>query len=199
MKSSPVVAHTFIAAAIHSLLNNVGEDAAREGLKDTPDRVAKAWLEEWASGYSQKPEDVLKSFKDGAENYDQLILVRDIPFYSHCEHHITPFFGRAHVGYIPGRRIVGLSKLSRLVDIFAKRLQVQERLTCQVADAIDQYLDPEGVGVVLEARHLCMESRGIAKPGTVTVTSALRGSLLTQPEARAEFLQLTRSAPNVAV
>ena len=174
------------------------ERTVRPGTEDTPRRVADAWME-WTSGYEQNPADVLKAFKDGADGYDQLILVRDIPMYSTCEHHLAAFFGRVHVGYIPNGKIVGLSKIPRLVDVFARRLQVQERLTKQIADALQEHLDPKGVGVVIEARHLCMESRGIAKTGTVTITSALRGCLLTEPSARAEFLQLTRSRPNVAV
>ena len=132
---------------------------------------------------------VLKVFEDGAENYDEMVLVKDIPFYSHCEHHMAPFFGTATIAYIPNGKIVGLSKLSRLTKVFANRLQVQERLTAQIADAIVKHLDPRGVGVVVRARHLCMESRGICQQGHHTVTSALRGRM-TVPEVRAEFMQL---------
>lgn len=171
------------------LLQYIGEDPTRGGLKETPARFLRAWGE-WCSGYGKNPADVLKTFEDGAENYDQMIVVQDIPFYSHCEHHLAPFFGTATVGYIPDKRIVGLSKLSRVVDIFARRLQVQERLTVQVVDALNEALAPKGVGVLLKARHLCMESRGICKSGHTTETSALRGLLLEKDAAKAEFLAL---------
>lgn len=175
------------------LLQYIGEDPSRGGLKETPARVLKAWAE-WTDGYAQEPKNVLKHFQDGAERYDEMVLVRDIPVYSHCEHHLAPFFGVAHVAYIPEGRIVGLSKISRLVDIYAHRLQVQERLTSQIGDALSEHLKPKGVGVVLECRHLCMESRGIARQGALTVTSAMTGVMLTKPEARAEFLSLVRHA-----
>ena len=173
------------------LLQFIGEDPERGGLKETPQRVTKAW-EEWASGYGKDPKTILKVFDDGGEAYDQIVLVRDIPFYSHCEHHLAPFFGTAHVGYIPDGRIVGLSKLPEVVDIFARRLQVQERLTNQIADAIWDNLKPKAVGVVMSARHLCMESRGKKKSGSSTVTSALRGTMLTEPDCRAEFFNLIK-------
>lgn len=171
------------------MLQYIGEDATREGLKETPARVIKAW-DEWFSGYKVDPVAVLKTFEDGAQNVDEMVLVKDIPFYSHCEHHLAPFFGVAHVGYIPKGKIVGLSKLPRLVDVFARRLQVQERLTNQIADAIATVVEPVGVGVVLECRHLCMESRGIQRAGTTTMTSAMRGVMMTKPEARAELMAL---------
>lgn len=176
---------------ITRLLQFIGEDVKRGGLMETPNRVIKAW-EEWTSGYSRDPKAALKVFKDGGEAYDQVVLVRDIPFYSHCEHHLAPFFGVAHVGYIPDGNIVGLSKLPELVDIFAKRLQVQERLTNQVADALWENLKPKGVGVVMSARHMCMESRGKKCRGSSTVTSALRGTMLTEADCRAEFLNLIK-------
>jgi GTP cyclohydrolase I len=179
--------------ACKSLLTAIGEDPNRGGLIETPKRVAKAWCE-WTAGYGKEPADILKVFEDGADGCDQLVLVRDIPVYSHCEHHMAPFFGVAHVGYIPDQRIVGLSKLSRLVDIFSKRLQVQERMTNQIADALVQHLKPKGVGVMVECRHLCMESRGIARAGASTVTSALRGVLLEEPECRGEFMHLVRAS-----
>jgi GTP cyclohydrolase I len=172
------------------LLSFVGEDPTRGGLQETPKRVLKAW-KFWTSGYDRDPAAVLKVFEDGAERVDEMVLVRDIPLYSHCEHHLAPIFGVAHVAYIPDGKIVGLSKLSRLVDIYARRLQVQERLTNQVADALAEHLKPKGVGVVLECRHLCMESRGVCQQGHVTVTSALRGVLRDDAAARAEFLNLT--------
>lgn len=173
------------------LLNVIGEDPERGGLVETPARVVKAW-QAWTSGYGKDPRDVLKVFEDGAENYDEMVVVRDIPFYSHCEHHLAPFFGTACIAYIPDGYVVGLSKLSRVLDIYARRLQVQERLTNQVADAINDHLAPKGVGVVIKARHLCMESRGICQQGHHTVTSALRGAVKDQPETRAEFLSLVK-------
>lgn len=173
------------------MLQFIGEDSARGGLLETPHRVVKAW-EEWCSGYKKDPATILKAFEDGAESCDQIVLVRDIPFYSHCEHHMAPFFGVAHVGYIPDGKIVGLSKIPELVDIFAKRLQVQERLTNQIADALWQHLQPKAVGVVVSARHLCMESRGKKKIGSSTVTSALRGTMLSEPDCRSEFFNLIK-------
>lgn len=159
----------------------------REGLQETPERVAKAW-EFWTRGYGMNPADILKTFEDGAQAYDEMVLVKDIPLYSKCEHHLADIFGTACVAYIPDGRVVGLSKLSRLVDCFARRLQVQERMTAQIADAIDTHLKPKGVGVLIRARHMCMESRGICQQGHHTVTSALRGAMKEQPAARAEFL-----------
>jgi GTP cyclohydrolase I len=175
------------------MLQRIGEDPTREGLKETPKRVVKAWSE-WYSGYGQRPEDVLKTFVDGAENYsgDEMVIVSGIPVYSMCEHHMAPFFGEAAVGYIPSGKIVGLSKLHRLVDMFARRLQVQERLTNQIADTLVSALEPRGVGVLIRARHLCMESRGVRAANSTTTTSAVRGVLLDKPEARAEFLELVR-------
>lgn len=161
----------------------------REGLQETPDRVAKAW-EFWTSGYSRSVGDVLKTFEDGAEGVDEMVVVKDVPFYTHCEHHMAPFFGTATIGYIPNGKVVGLSKLSRVLDIFARRLQVQERLTCQVADALMEHLQPKGSAVVLKARHLCMESRGVCQQGHHTITSALRGAFKDEPDTRAEFLRL---------
>ena len=176
---------------IRRLLQYVGENPARGGLAETPARVAKAW-KEWCSGYGMDPKDVMKTFEDGAEGVDEMVVVKDIPFYTHCEHHMAPFFGTATIAYLPNKKIVGLSKLSRLLDIYAKRLQVQERLGCQVADAIMDNLDALGCGVVITARHLCMESRGIKKQGAETVTSAVRGLFKTDPAVRAEFLALAR-------
>lgn len=173
------------------LLQYVGEDPARGGLAETPARVAKAW-KEWCSGYDKNPADILKSFEDGAEGVDEMVVVKNIPFYTHCEHHMAPFFGTATIGYLPNKKIVGLSKLSRLLDIYAKRLQVQERLGCQIADAIMEHLGALGCGVVITARHLCMESRGICKQGSETSTSALRGLFKEDATVRAEFLQLAR-------
>jgi len=178
-----------VSDSVEAIIELLVPNPTREGLKETPLRVAKAWGE-WLSGYNQKPEDVLKVFEDGAEEYDEFVMVRNIPFYSHCEHHMAPFFGTATVSYIPNEKIVGLSKLARLVDIYAKRLQVQERLTKQIANAIEEHLAPKGVAVVIKARHFCMESRGVHKQGEETVTSALRGVIKKDPAARMEFFQL---------
>jgi GTP cyclohydrolase I len=174
---------------VRKLLVYIGEDPDREGLLETPARFLKAW-EEYTRGYRERPEDILKSFEDGAQSVDEMVIVRDIPVYSLCEHHLAPFFGRAYVGYVPDQRILGLSKISRLVEIFARRLQVQERLTNQIADALDTHLQPLGVAVVIECRHMCMESRGVRHTGTATVTSALRGSIKTNADTRREFLSL---------
>ena len=172
-------------------LKSLGEDPDRPGLIETPARVTKAW-KHWTSGYGQKPADVLKAFEDGAEEYNELIVVRNIPVYSHCEHHLAPFFGKATVGYMPDGKIVGLSKLTRLVECFAKRLQVQERLTIQVANALMESLQPKAVGVVIRCRHLCMESRGIKTAGEETVTSAMLGELQPNLAMRTDFLHLAR-------
>ena len=173
------------------LLAHLGEDPDRQGLQDTPARVNKAW-QHWTSGYAQDPADILKVFEDGAEQYSELIVVRGIPVYSHCEHHLAPFFGTATVGYTPNGRIVGLSKLTRLVECFSKRLQVQERLTIQIAEALMEHVQPLSVGVVIRCRHMCMESRGIRTPGQETVTSALLGEMRTNLGLRTEFLALER-------
>jgi len=175
--------------AIRRLLQIVGEDPTREGLLETPARVIKAW-KYWTKGYTEDPKTILKEFNDGAENYDELIIESSIPVYSHCEHHLAAITGVAHVGYIPNGRIVGLSKLNRVVDCFARRLQVQERLTNQIASALDDNLHPKGVAVVIEARHMCVESRGVRHSGALTTTSAMRGVMLTNPSARAEFMRL---------
>jgi GTP cyclohydrolase I len=169
------------------LFEYIGEDPTREGLKETPARFLKAW-KEWSSGYGQNPTDVLKTFVDGSEGVDEMVVVKDLPFYSHCEHHLAPFFGTATIGYLPNKRIVGLSKFARLLQIYSRRLQVQERLTCQIADAINNTLNPLGCGVIVRARHLCMESRGICQQGHYTVTSALRGVFKEEDSARSEFL-----------
>ena len=176
-------------AAVRRLLAYIGEDPDREGLLETPVRFLKAW-EEYTRGYRMNPEEILKSFEDGAQAVDEMVIVRDIPVYSLCEHHLAPFFGKAYVGYVPRKRILGLSKISRLVEIFGRRLQVQERLTNQIADALDTHLKPLGVAVVIECRHMCMESRGVRHTGTATVTSALRGSIKANADTRREFLSL---------
>lgn len=174
---------------VRKLLSLIGEDPDREGLRETPARFLKAW-EEYTRGYREKPEEILKVFEDGAQSVDEMVIVRDIPVYSLCEHHLAPFFGRAHIGYVPDKRILGLSKMSRLVEVFARRLQVQERLTNQIADALATHLQPLGVAVVIECRHMCMESRGVRHTGTSTATSALRGTIKTNADTRREFLAL---------
>lgn len=171
------------------ILQLIGEDPTREGLKETPVRVAKAWAY-WSKGYGQDAGVILKAFTDGAEHCDEMVMVKDIPFYSKCEHHLADIFGTVTIAYIPNGRIVGLSKLSRLVDMFARRLQVQERLTNQIADSLVEHLQPLGVGVIVKARHMCMESRGICQQGHMTITSALRGVVKDTPQARSEFLKL---------
>ncbi|MGZ4575538.1 MAG: GTP cyclohydrolase I FolE [Mycobacteriaceae bacterium] len=181
--------HQRAAAAVRELLLACGEDPDRQGLVDTPARVARAYEEMFAGLYTD-PDEVLSTTFD--EGHDELVLVKDIPMYSTCEHHLVPFHGVAHVGYIPGSsgRVTGLSKLARVVDLYAKRPQVQERLTGQVADALMRRLDPRGVIVVIEAEHLCMAMRGIRKPGSTTTTSAVRGQFKTSAPSRAEALAL---------
>jgi GTP cyclohydrolase I len=177
------------AAAVRELLLAVGENPDREGLKATPKRVARAYAEVFA-GLFTEPDQVLETTFD--ENHDELVLVKDIPLYSVCEHHLVPWHGTAAVGYIPGDdgRITGLSKLARVVDLYAKRPQVQERLTSQVADAVMRRLEPRGVIVVVQAEHLCMAMRGVRKPGSLTMTSAVRGIFKEDPRTRAEALSL---------
>jgi len=178
-----------IERAVREILLAIGEDPDRDGLAETPARVARAYAEQF-SGLSQRPEDVLSTVFDA--DYDELILVRDIEVYSTCEHHLVPFFGFAHVGYIPNEKgqITGLSKLARLVDVYARRPQVQERMTSQIADALMTVLEPRGVLVVIEAEHLCMSMRGVRKPGAKTVTSAVRGSMRDSDRTRAEAMSL---------
>jgi GTP cyclohydrolase I len=178
---------------VRRLLAYIGEDPDREGLQETPARFLKAW-EEYTRGYREKPEDILKSFEDGAQSVDEMVIVRDIPVYSLCEHHLAPFFGKAHVAYIPQKRIVGLSKIARVVDVFSRRLQVQERLTAQVAQALEEVLQPKGVGVVVEANHLCMMMRGVEKQNSSTVTSCLLGLFRSDERTRTEFLKLARGS-----
>jgi GTP cyclohydrolase I len=181
--------HERAEAAVRELLYAVGEDPDRHGLRDTPARVARAYREIFAGLYTD-PDSVLNTMFD--EEHDELVLVKEIPLYSTCEHHLVAFHGVAHVGYIPGRdgKVTGLSKIARLVDLYAKRPQVQERLTSQIADALVNKLDPRGVIVVIEAEHLCMAMRGVRKPGAVTATSAVRGLFKTSAASRAEALDL---------
>ena len=177
-----------IEKAVQEIIEALGEDAGREGLVDTPQRMAKFYAEVF-DGLHRDPGDVVDAFF-GEEHYQEIVMVREIPFYSMCEHHFVPFHGQAHVAYMPRGRVTGLSKLARLVDGFARRPQMQERLTAQVADALDERLDPLGVLVVIEAEHLCMSMRGVKKPGATTVTSAVRGVMESQPATRAEAMSL---------
>ncbi|AIT61853.1 GTP cyclohydrolase I FolE [Corynebacterium doosanense] len=178
-------------AAIRELLIAVGEDPDREGLQDTPARVARAYAENFA-GLHKDPTEVLE--RTFSEHHQELVLIKDIPIYSMCEHHLLPFYGHAHIGYIPNRegRVTGLSKLARLADLYAKRPQVQERLTSQIADAIQEKLQAQSVIVVIECEHLCMGMRGIRKPGAMTTTSAVRGGFKRSAASRAEVLSLIR-------
>ncbi len=176
-----------IQKAVQEILLAVGEDPNREGLLKTPQRVARMYTE-LLGGMDENPELHAKSVF--TENYSEIVLLRDIPFYSVCEHHIMPFIGSAHIAYIPSGTILGVSKLARIVDCFARRLQIQERLTCQIADFLMEKINPEGVSVVLEASHSCMTIRGVKKPGSVMVTSALRGVFMTDPKSRSEVLSL---------
>lgn len=180
--------------AVAMLLHSVDEDVTREGLKDTPKRVAKMYSEIF-EGYDEDPIAVLgTTFED--EKHNELVIVRNIQFYSHCEHHMVPFFGKVHIGYIPSGKVVGLSKLARLVNCFAHRLQIQERMTTQIADTIMEVLNPAGVMVVIEAEHMCMKMRGVKNPCADTVTSAVRGVFKDEASARAEFLSLMRRPTN---
>lgn len=177
-----------IEKAVREIIEALGEDPLREGLTATPERVAH-FYEEVFGGIHTDPGDVIDAFF-GEEHYQEIVMVREIPFYSMCEHHFVPFHGQAHVAYMPQGRVTGLSKLARLVDGFARRPQMQERLTAQVADCLDTRLDPLGVLVVIEAEHLCMSMRGVKKPGARTVTSAVRGIMETNPATRAEAMSL---------
>jgi GTP cyclohydrolase I len=176
-------------AHVRGLLQHIGEDPDREGLLETPKRVIRSMAEHF-SGYGEDPADHLTKTFSEVEGYDELVLVSDIEVYSHCEHHMVPFVGKAHVAYIPNGRVVGLSKLARVVDIYAKRLQVQEKLTAQIAGAIESSLTPQAVGVILQCQHFCMCYRGVRKPGSWTTTSKLHGVFLRDKAARSELLTL---------
>jgi GTP cyclohydrolase I len=181
-----------IAELVDSLLVELGENPRRQGLRSTPERVSRS-LRELTDGYGVKPEDVIADAIFD-QDYDEMVLVKDIPFYSLCEHHMLPFFGQVHVGYLPKGKVVGLSKIPRLVEVFSHRLQIQEQLTNQVAEALNVALAPRGVGVVVEARHLCMEMRGVETPGGRMITSCMLGTFRRDPRTRSEFLDLVRRA-----
>ena len=178
-----------IKRAVHDILIAIGEDPSREGIKETPRRIAEMYAEVF-SGMKEDPREVLSvGFEEG---HNEMVILKDIPFYSICEHHLLPFYGMAHIGYIPKGRVVGASKLGRVVEILAKRPQLQERLTTQIADTIVEALQPQGVAVVIEAEHMCMTMRGVKQPGSNIVTSAMRGSFRTRAVTRAEFLSLIK-------
>lgn len=175
--------------AVRTLLSWVGDDPDREGLRATPGRVAKAY-EEWFAGYKEDPVEFLRRTFYEVDGYDEMIVLRDITFESHCEHHMAPIIGKVQVGYLPDRKVVGISKLARVVETFAKRLQVQETMTAQIANCINDVLKPKGVGVVVEGVHQCMTTRGIHKPGVAMITSQLLGDFRSDPRTRAEFLNI---------
>jgi GTP cyclohydrolase I len=186
-----------IAKLVAKILKEVGEDVEREGLERTPDRVEKA-LRYLTSGYERDAKEILNDAMF-VEDYDEMVIVKDIDFSSLCEHHLLPFIGKCHVAYMPGRKIVGLSKIPRLVEMFSRRLQVQERLTTQIAGTINEVLQPRGVAVVMEAVHLCMLMRGVEKQNSKAITSAMLGSFRDNPETRAEFMGLIRSSPGLSI
>ena len=181
-------------AAVRTLLSWAGDDPAREGLVDTPKRVAKAY-QDWFSGYGDDPADYLKRTFEEVEGYDELIVLRDIEFESHCEHHMAPIIGKAHVGYLPSGKVVGISKLARVVETYARRLQVQEKMTAQIAQVIQDVLQPRGVGVVIEGAHECMTTRGVHKRGVSMITSKMLGSFRDDARTRAEFLRFIDVGP----
>lgn len=176
-------------AAVRTLLLWAGDDPDREGLLGTPDRVVRSY-EEFFAGYAENPTEMLSRTFEETEGYDEMVLLRDIPFESHCEHHMVPIIGTAHVAYLPNQRVVGISKLARTVEIFAKRLQIQEKMTAQIADAIQQALDPRGVAVVLNAQHQCMTTRGIKKPGVGMITSRMLGAFKEDRSLKADFMAM---------
>jgi GTP cyclohydrolase I len=183
-------------AAVRTLIEWAGDDPSREGLRGTPDRVVRAY-EEFFKGYETDPVELLNRTFDEIDGYDEMVVLRDIRFESHCEHHIAPIIGKAHVAYLPNRRVVGISKLARLVEVYAKRLQIQEKMTAQIANTLNEVLQPKGVAVVIEAAHQCMTTRGIHKPGVTMVTSSMLGGFRDDPSTRREFLAMI-GAPAVS-
>ncbi|MBD3840601.1 MAG: GTP cyclohydrolase I FolE [Campylobacterales bacterium] len=180
--------------SVRKILEHIGEDVHREGLLDTPSRVRKAW-EFMTSGYGQDPNEIIQKALFTSSN-DEMVVVKDIELYSMCEHHMLPIIGKAHVAYIPDGKVIGLSKIPRVVDVFARRLQIQEQLTEQIADAINQAIKPKGVAVVIDARHMCMEMRGVQKICSTTVTSALRGLFKKEKKTKDEFMSIISSSFN---
>jgi GTP cyclohydrolase I len=188
-KSRKKVSRAEAEAAVRTILEYSGEDADREGLLETPARVVKAF-DEYFSGYTQDPYDILKKTFEETDGYDEMVVLKGVQFSSHCEHHMAPIVGRVHIGYLPDRRVVGISKLARIVDVYARRLQIQEKLTAQIADTLNAVIQPRGVGVVVEAVHHCMTTRGIQKSGVLMVTSRMLGSFRADPKTRREFLNM---------
>ena len=184
-------------AAVRTLLRWIGEDPAREGLRGTPSRVVRAY-EEWFGGYAIDPAELLQRTFSEIGGYDEMVVLRDVRFESHCEHHMAPIVGRCHIGYLPARRVVGISKLARLVEVYAKRLQIQEKLTAEIANILNEVLEPKGVGVVVEAAHHCMTTRGIHKTGVMMVTSRMLGAFRDDLGTRREFLAVIGN-PSVSV
>lgn len=176
-------------AAVRTLIEWAGDDPTREGLAGTPDRVARSF-EEFFAGYNTDPAEILQRTFEEVDGYDEMVVLRDIRFESHCEHHMAPIIGVAHVAYLPDRRVVGISKLARIVDVYARRLQIQEKMTVQIADTIDRVLTPKGVAVVIEAAHQCMTTRGVHKPGVTMKTSRMLGAFRDDPSTRREFLSM---------
>lgn len=179
--------------AVRILIRWAGDNPAREGLLDTPKRVVDAY-KEWFSGYDESPEDALSRTFEEVQDYDEMVLLKNMRLESHCEHHMAPIIGKAHVAYLPNKRVVGISKLARLVDVYAKRMQTQEVLTAQIADTLQRVLEPKGVAVVIDAKHQCMTTRGVHKTETTTVTSRMHGLFKKDPRTRAEFMALIASS-----
>lgn len=184
--------HSDVEKAFRDVFRWIGEDPDRDGLRDTPSRLIRAY-QEYFAGYRQDPEQILQKTFEETDGYDEMVVLRGIPFESHCEHHVAPIIGRAWVAYVPNRRVVGISKLARVVEAYARRLQIQERLTAQVANVIDQVLKPQGVGVVIKAAHHCMSSRGVHMHGTDMVTSRMLGCFRDNPMTRQEFMSMVHS------
>jgi GTP cyclohydrolase I len=182
-------------AAVRTLLHWAGDDPSRDGLIDTPARVVRAY-EEYFSGYGDNPEKILGRSFDETEGYDEVVVLKDIPFASHCEHHIAPILGKVHIAYLPKSRVVGISKLARLVETYGRRLQIQEKMTAQIANTLNDVLDPKGVGVVIEAAHECMTTRGINKPGVNMVTTTMLGAFKEDPSTRREFMAIIGNPTN---
>jgi GTP cyclohydrolase I len=182
--------------AVRTLIRWAGDDPDREGLLETPDRVVRSYRE-FFSGYGQDPKEILAKTFSEVDGYDEMIVMNDIRFESHCEHHMAPIIGKAHIGYLPNHRVVGISKLARLVDVYAKRLQIQEKMTVQIADTLQDVLQPKGVAVVVEAAHQCMTTRGVHKPGTTLVTSRMLGAFRKDAATRREFLAMIARSGNV--
>lgn len=180
-------------AAVKTLIAWAGDDVKREGLRDTPARVVRAY-EEFFAGYAQDPAEILRRTFEEVEGYDEMVLLKNIRFESYCEHHMVPIIGRAHIGYIPDKRVVGISKLARVLDVYAHRLQIQEKMTAQIAQTINEELKPKGVAVILDAAHECMTTRGVHKPGTGTITSCMLGLFKRDPRTRSEFMTIVASS-----